>query len=197
MKKTQIIRITCLGFIFLAGLVVSGMAGKSPIRKVKPINQTQQQWVDSVLKSMSVDEKIGQLFMVRAHSDKGPDHVRSIKNLINTYKIGGLCFFQGTAEKQVELTNEYQKIASPVPLMISMDAEWGPAMRFKTGVVNFPKQMTMGAAQDNLIIYQFGRVVARELLRLGVHINFAPDVDVKNNPGNPVSDIRSFIENKY
>ncbi len=197
MKKTQIIRITCLGFIFLAGLVVSGMAGKSPIRKVKPINQTQQQWVDSVLKSMSVDEKIGQLFMVRAHSDKGPDHVRSIKNLINTYKIGGLCFFQGTAEKQVELTNEYQKIASPVPLMISMDAEWGPAMRFKTGVVNFPKQMTMGAVQDNRIIYQFGREVARELLRLGVHINFAPDVDVNNNPGNPVIGIRSFSENKY
>ncbi len=149
------------------------------------------------MKTMTMEEKIGQLFMVRAHSDKGPDHIRFIKHLISTYKIGGLCFFQGTAEKQVDLTNEYQKLASPVPLMISMDAEWGPAMRFKTGVINFPRQMTMGAVQDNRIIYQFGREVARELLRIGVHINFAPDVDVNNNPANPVIGTRSFSENKY
>ncbi|WP_287404366.1 glycoside hydrolase family 3 N-terminal domain-containing protein [Candidatus Brachybacter algidus] len=81
--------------------------------------------------------------------------------------------------------------------MISMDAEWGPAMRFKTGVVNFPKQMTMGAIQDNRIIYQFGKEVARELTRIGVHINFAPDVDVNNNVNNPVIATRSFSENKY
>ena len=123
--------------------------------------------------------------------------IHVIKNLITTYKIGGLCFFQGTAEKQIELINEYQKLASPVPLMISMDAEWGPAMRFKTGVVNFPKQMTMGAIQDNRIIYQFGKEVARELTRIGVHINFAPDVDVNNNVNNPVIATRSFSENKY
>lgn len=150
-----------------------------------------------MMQTMTLNEKIGQLFMVRAHSNKGPDHVKHVKNLITTYKIGGLCFFQGTVEKQIELTNEYQKLASPVPLMLSMDAEWGPAMRFKTGVVNFPRQMTMGAIQDNRIIYQFGREVARELLRLGVHINFAPDVDVNNNIKNPVIGTRSFGENKY
>lgn len=197
MKKRQFIRIISLGFIFLISIGVSGLPNKSDVKKAKPVVQTQLQWVDSMLRIMTIDEKIGQLFMVRAHSDKGADHVRSIRSLISTYKIGGLCFFQGTAEKQIELTNEYQKIASPVPLMISMDAEWGPAMRFKTGVVNFPRQMTMGAIQDNRLIYQFGREVARELLRLGVHINFAPTVDVNNNVNNPVIGTRSFSENKY
>ncbi|MCO5278353.1 MAG: serine hydrolase [Saprospiraceae bacterium] len=197
MKNKSIIKLLSLGFIMLACVAISGISAeqKPPVKGV--LLQSQQQWVDSIMKSMTLDEKIGQLFMVRAHSDKGADHIRSIKHLITTYKIGGLCFFQGTAEKQIELTNEYQKLASPVPLMLSMDAEWGPAMRFKTGVVNFPRQMTMGAIQDNRIIYQFGREVARELLRLGVHINFAPTVDVNNNVRNPVIGTRSFSENKY
>lgn len=154
-------------------------------------------WVDSMMAKMTLDERIGQLFMIRAYSDKGAEHTRSIKNLITNYKIGGLCFFQGTAGKQIELINEYQGMAQPVPLMISMDAEWGPAMRFKTGVVNFPRQMTMGAIRDNRLIYQFGVEVARELKRIGVHINFAPTIDVNNNINNPVIGTRSFSENKY
>ncbi len=198
MKGTQqYFKIIAFGIILLASMVVSGISNVSGVPVKRGPLQTQAQWADSMLLRMSIDEKIGQLFMVRAHSDKGADHVRYIKSLITTYKIGGLCFFQGTAEKQIQLTNEYQKLAAPVPLMISMDAEWGPAMRFKTGVVNFPKQMTMGAIQDNRIIYQFGREVARELTRLGVHINFAPDVDVNNNVNNPVISTRSFSENKY
>lgn len=195
--KKQYFKIIAIGFIFFGSVVVSGISNKSGVPVIKAPLQTQDQWVDSMLMRMTVDEKIGQLFMVRAHSDLGADHIRHVKNLITTYKIGGLCFFQGTAEKQINLINEYQKLASPVPLMISMDAEWGPAMRFKTGVVNFPKQMTMGAIQDNRIIYQFGREVARELTRIGVHINFAPDVDVNNNVNNPVIATRSFSENKY
>lgn len=194
--RQQFYKIIALGTILLASVVVTGLS-KSGVPVIKLPLQTQTQWADSVLQKMTIDEKIGQLFMVRANSDKGADHTRYIKNLITTYKIGGLCFFQGTAEKQIELINEYQKLASPVPLMISMDAEWGPAMRFKTGVVNFPKQMTMGAIQDNRIIYQFGKEVARELSRIGVHINFAPDVDVNNNVNNPVIATRSFSENKY
>ena len=196
-RKKEFFKIIAFGIIFLASIVVTGLSNSSSVQKVKLPVLTKDQWVDSIMKTMTIDQKIGQLFMVRAHSDKGADHIRSIKNLITTYKIGGLCFFQGTAEKQIELINEYQKLATPVPLMISMDAEWGPAMRFKTGVVNFPKQMTMGAIQDNRVIYQFGREVARELTRIGVHINFAPTVDVNNNVNNPVISTRSFSENKY
>lgn len=153
-------------------------------------------WADSVMQKMSLDDKIGQLFMVRAQSDKGKDHINEIKNLINEHHIGGLCFFQGTPERQVELTNEYQKL-STLPLMISMDAEWGASMRFKTGVISYPKQMTLGALQDNRLIFQFGQEVAKELLRLGVHINFAPVIDINTNMANPVIGNRSFSENKY
>ncbi len=153
-----------------------------------------QRWVDSVYNAMSEDERLGQLFMLRAHSDLGQDHVDKIKRLISQYRVGGLCFFQGTPEKQIALINEYQQLAGPVPLMIAIDAEWGLGMRMKESTISFPQQLMLGAIQDNHLIYEMGKEVARQLKAVGVHLNFAPVADVNNNPDNPVINTRSFGE---
>jgi beta-N-acetylhexosaminidase len=157
--------------------------------------QTQDQWVDSVLQSMTVEQRIGQLFMVAAYSNKTDKHVKEIDELIKKYNIGGLIFFQGGPVRQAQLTNHYQSLAR-VPLMIAMDAEWGLGMRLDS-VISFPKQMTLGAIQDNRNIYNMGKEIARQCRRLGVHINFAPSVDINSNPNNPVIGVRSFGEDKY
>jgi beta-glucosidase-like glycosyl hydrolase/CubicO group peptidase (beta-lactamase class C family) len=154
----------------------------------------EQQWVDSVFQSMTPDEKLGQLFMVAAYSN-GPESQQTvIDQLISTYNIGGLIFFQGGPVRQAQLTNRYQSLAK-VPLLIGMDAEWGLAMRLDS-TISYPKQMTLGAIQNNDYIYRMGAEVARQCQRLGVHINFAPVVDINSNPTNPVIGFRSFGENK-
>lgn len=155
----------------------------------------QQNWVDRTMQSLTPDERIGQLFMVAAYSNKDNAHKQYISNLIKKHKIGGLIFMQGTANKQISLTNHFQSI-SKVPLLISMDAEWGLSMRLKK-VPTFPKQLTLGAIQDNYLIQELGREIGRECKRLGVHVNLAPVVDVNNNPNNPVINDRSFGEDKY
>ncbi len=160
-------------------------------------HKKEQEWVDGIYNNMTEDERIGQLFMVRAHSDKGLEHEQSIERLIKDYHLGGLCFFQGTPEKQVELINKFQSKSKKVPIMIAMDAEWGLGMRFKSDGLSYPKQLMLGAIQDNHLIYEMGREVARELKRVGTHINFAPVVDVNNNPNNPVINDRSFGEDRY
>jgi len=153
------------------------------------------QWVEQTYNAMDLDQKIGQLFMVRAFSKGDKKHEESIEYLIRKHHIGGLCFFQGNPKKQVELTNRYQSM-SRLPMLVSIDAEWGLGMRFKDRAISFPRQMTMGAIRDNQLIYQFGAEVAKQLKAMGIHINFAPVVDVNNNPANPVINDRSFGESR-
>jgi beta-N-acetylhexosaminidase len=157
---------------------------------------TEKRWVDSVFQTLSEDEKIGQLVMVRAHSDRGADHVAQVEEFVRKYKVGGMCFFQGTPEKQLELTNRYQSLAK-VPLMVAIDGEWGLAMRMKESVLAFPKQMMLGAIQDNDLIYRMGEEIAKQCKRVGLTVNFAPDSDVNNNPRNPVIGYRSFGEDRH
>ncbi len=152
-------------------------------------------WVDSVFNTLSQDERIAQLIVVAAYSNRGPEHKQEIMKLIEEQKIGGLIFFQGGPGRQAKLTNDYQK-ASKVPLLIAMDAEWGLGMRLDS-TISYPYQMTLGAIQDNNLLYQMGAEVARHMQRAGVHVNFAPVVDVNNNPKNPVINFRSFGEDKY
>jgi beta-N-acetylhexosaminidase len=151
-------------------------------------------WADSVMKKMNVEERIAQLFMVAAYSDSRKQKPKEIITLIRKHKIGGLIFFQGGPVRQAKLTNYYQRI-SKVPLMISIDGEWGLAMRLDSTVA-FPRQMTLGAIQDDSLIYKMGREVARQCKRLGIHVNLAPVADVNNNPLNPVISTRSFGEDK-
>ncbi|HEY3386854.1 MAG TPA: glycoside hydrolase family 3 N-terminal domain-containing protein [Saprospiraceae bacterium] len=152
-------------------------------------------WVDSVFKSMSLDEKIGQLFIIRAHSDLGDDHVQSVLSQIKKYHVGGLCFFQGTPSKQATLTAQYQQ-TSKIPLMVSMDAEWGLGMRFKDKGLSFPRQLMLGAIQDVDALEKMGYAIGKQLLAIGVQVSFSPVADINSNPNNPVIGDRSFGEDR-
>lgn len=152
-------------------------------------------WVDSVFKKLSRKQRIAQMFMVRAHTDKGKAFEDSIAGVIRKEHIGGLVFFQGGPARQAALANRYQSI-SKVPLLISMDAEWGLGMRLDS-TQSYPYQLTLGAIQNNELIYQMGRQVALDFKRIGMQVNFAPVADINNNPKNPVIGIRSFGDNKY
>lgn len=164
---------------------------------VLPVDQAAQKaslWADSVMKKLSTDEKIGQLFMVSAYSNRDTSHTNEILKWIREYHLGGLIFFQGGPVRQAQLTNLYQNQAN-IPLMIAMDAEWGLSMRLDS-CVRYPKQMALGAVQNDSLIEKMGQALGKECRRLGVHINFAPVADVNNNSANPVINIRSFGESK-
>ncbi|WP_259015310.1 glycoside hydrolase family 3 N-terminal domain-containing protein [Emticicia fluvialis] len=165
-----------------------------PPDKSKDYLQTQGKWADSLLASMTLDEKVGQLFMMATYSNRTEKYYQQVENNIATYHIGGLIFFQGGPHRQARLTNRYQQL-SRVPLMIGIDAEWGLGMRLDS-VIDFPKQITLGAIQDNAYIERFGQEVGRQCQRLGIHINFAPSIDVNTNPDNPVINYRSFGESQ-
>ncbi|MET0391935.1 MAG: glycoside hydrolase family 3 N-terminal domain-containing protein [Chitinophagaceae bacterium] len=154
-----------------------------------------QAWADSVLASLSDDEKIAQLMVIRAHSNLGPDHVAKVASDIAKYNVGALCFFQGGPVRQANLTNYYQSIAK-TPLMVTIDGEWGLGMRLDS-VTKFPYQLTLGAQSNEDLVYRMGLAVGEQCKRLGVHVNYAPVVDINNNPANPVIGHRSFGEDKH
>jgi beta-glucosidase-like glycosyl hydrolase/CubicO group peptidase (beta-lactamase class C family) len=155
---------------------------------------SQNSWADSVLAGMSLEEKVGQLFMIATYSNRNERDYDLIREKIKKFHLGGLIFFQGTALEQARLTNSYQSI-SKIPLLIGMDAEWGLGMRLDN-TVSFPKQITLGAIANNELIEQMGFEIGSQLKRLGVHINFAPVADINTNPENPVINYRSFGESK-
>ncbi|MDE3125900.1 MAG: serine hydrolase [Bacteroidota bacterium] len=153
-------------------------------------------WVNHTFKKMSKKDRIAQLMIVRAHSNLGPEHVQAVTQLVQQYHVGGLCFFQGGPVRQALLTNYYQQIAK-TPLMICIDGEWGLGMRLDS-VLPFPRQLLMGAISDNAsLVYQFGKAVGEQCKRMGIQVNYAPVVDINNNPENPVINDRSFGEDKY
>jgi beta-N-acetylhexosaminidase len=173
-------------FLSLVAPVVSSAQYKS--------NLTVQQWTDSVFNSLSDDEKIAQLMVVRAHSNLGADHVAKVVNDIQKYNVGALCFFQGGPIRQANLTNYYQGMAK-TPIMVTIDGEWGLGMRLDS-VTKFPFQLTLGALSDENLVYRMGLAVGEQCKRIGVHVNYAPVVDINNNPNNPVIGYRSFGEDK-
>lgn len=164
------------------------------VDKEKERLKIRQRWVDSVYTNLSDTERIGQLFMVAAYSGGKDYNEARITDLVANRRIGGVIYMQGTAEAQARQTNKLQQMAQ-VPLLIGMDAEWGLGMRL-TGVKDYPRAMMMGASRDTALAYRMGRAVADQCRRLGVHINFAPVVDVNNNPNNPIINARSFGEDK-
>ena len=173
-------------FIFILFSVVSVAQKKS--------NLSQEVWVDSVYNQLSFDEKVGQLFMVAAYSNKDEAHNKSIDKLVEENKIGGLIFFQGGPVRQAKLTNRYQA-KSKVPMFIGIDAEWGLSMRLDS-TYRYPWNMTLGAVQDMKLIEKAGNQMAKQSKRMGIHFNFAPVVDINTNPKNPIIGNRSFGETK-
>lgn len=151
-------------------------------------------WVDSIYGQMTLEEKIGQLFMVAAYSNKDTTHTNAIEKLIRNQKIGGVIFFQGGPLRQANLTNRYQS-KSKVPLFVGIDAEWGLSMRLDS-TYRYPWNMTLGAIKDLKLIEKVGELMGKESKRMGVHFNFAPVLDINTNPKNPIIGNRSFGENK-
>ncbi|WP_299012343.1 glycoside hydrolase family 3 N-terminal domain-containing protein [uncultured Polaribacter sp.] len=181
-----------LTLLLIAFSVLSWAQRPDPLRTTD--FEKQDVWVDSILQNMSVDEKIGQLFMVQAYSNSDKKHEDFITELIAKYKIGGLIFMQGTPEKQAILNNKYQD-TTKLPLLIGFDGEWGLDMRLKN-TYRFPWNMTIGAIRDNNLVTQFGQHLGQHAKRMGIHINFAPVIDVNVNPENPIIGNRSFGESK-
>lgn len=161
----------------------------------QPNNRNAQaKWVDSVFNSLTNDQRIAQLMVIRAHSNLGPEHVAKVTEDIRKYNVGALCFFQGGPVRQAKLTNYYQEIAQ-TPLMVTIDGEWGLGMRLDS-VERFPYQLTTGAVKEENLVYRMGRAIGEQCKRIGVHVNYAPVVDINNNPNNPVIGFRSFGEDK-
>ena len=156
--------------------------------------QTPEKWVDSVYQQMSFNEKVGQLFMVAAYSNRDDKHLNELTNLVTSQHIGGVIFFQGGPGRQAKITNKLQAV-SKVPLFVGIDAEWGLGMRLDSTYV-YPWNMTLGAVTNNEIIEQMGQQMGEQAQRLGIHFMFAPVVDVNTNPLNPIIGNRSFGESK-
>ena len=158
----------------------------------------QEAWVDSVFRTLSPDEKIGQLMVVRLSTINSARQVifldSAVEAAVRQFNIGSICLFQGAPVKQASLVNYFQSIAR-TPILMTIDGENGVGMRLDS-VAGLPRQMMLGAVRDPDLIYRYGRWVGEQCRRLGIHVNYAPVVDVNNNPANPVINDRSFGENK-
>jgi beta-N-acetylhexosaminidase len=195
--------------IYFSGILMLGaFFGLSPENKYQPgefsfrlqridppfLRSVDEEWVDSVFNSLTMEERIAQLFMIDVYPRQDENHFHEIESLIRKFNVGGLIFFQGSPTQYVRLINRFQGIAK-TPMLIAVDAEWGLNMRIDS-TVKYPKQMMLGAIQDDRLLYDMGFQVAEQLKRLGIHVNFAPVADVNNNPDNPVINMRSFGEDR-
>lgn len=151
----------------------------------------EDRWVDSVFNSLTLEQKVGQLMNLRANQPN-KDFDAKIAEYIDRYNIGGVTFFRTDAELLLRQTNEWQSMAQ-TPLMIAIDGEWGLGMRINDGL-SYPYQMTLGAITNDSLISEMGRQIAEQCVRIGINVNFAPDIDVNNEPNNPVIGFRSFGE---
>ena len=148
-------------------------------------------WVDSVYNSLTTEQRVAQLICMRANQPSKPFY-EDVAKYIKKYNIGGVCFFRADAEAIIRQANDWQAMAQ-TPLMVSIDAEWGLGMRVNKAL-SYPYQMTLGAISDDQLIYEMGQQVAEQCKRMGIHVNFAPVVDVNSNPANPIIGMRSFGE---
>ena len=157
------------------------------------------QWVDSVFNSLTPDERIAQLVVMRASSQDGNGnpvmYTDAILRDVRQYNIGAICLFQGTPQQHANLLNAMNAIAK-TPVMVTVDAEWGLGMRMR-GVQNLPFQITLGALPDAELVYRVGAAMGEQCRRMNIHVNYAPSIDINNNPANPVIGARSFGEDMY
>lgn len=179
--------------VSLLFLIVLGIeAQEGPLMTEDSLAQSS--WVNERYSAMTLEEKIGQLFMISVASSQDKGSTDKLKDLIKEHGIGGVIFSTGGPQRQAKLTNEYQAI-SKLPLLVGMDAEWGLSMRLDSTYA-FPWNMTLGAIKDSTILEKVGYRIGLHAKRLGVHINFAPDIDVNIDPQNPIIGNRSFGEDR-
>jgi beta-N-acetylhexosaminidase len=189
----QIIFIVILLITFPAKLSTDDFSDKADFPF--PLNEVDELWVENTLRNMTLKERCAQLIVSSASSHDtaydGKSYQR-LKKLVNDFKVGGLIFFSGKLENQITLTNRLQELSS-VPLIISADYERGPGMRLKD-VISFPHNMALGATNDPQLTYLMGQYTAIVSRAIGVHMNFAPLLDVNNDYRNPVINIRAYAE---
>ena len=174
-------------------LIMNSLWAQTPAVLIKGQADSREceEWVEAHLKEMTLKEKIGQLFIHTVAPQVTEHNRKNIRDAVKEYKIGGLLFSGGELGNQVTLTNMAQEMAS-IPLLITFDGEWGLAMRLK-GTMSYPKNRVLGGIQENKLLYEYGKEVARQCREMGVHVNFAPVADVDNNPLNPVINTRSVV----
>ena len=182
--------------ICAVAVLTLAVSARSASRQPNLFNQVDQlamsHWVDSVFNSLSADARIGQL-IVAAVTPRSNDATRdAVRRLVTQNLVGGLIYEGSTIAEQAEVTNLAQSLAA-VPLMITIDGEWGLGMRLKE-VPNFQRNLILGALDDDMLLYEYGREVARQCRRMGIQVNFAPVLDVNDNPLNPVIGDRSYGE---
>lgn len=184
-------KIKCLLYIGMLVMVSLGASAQiSFLDKHIADTVACRRWVDNQMASMTLKQKIGQLFIHTVAPYTTQQNKQNIANAVKEYGIGGLLFSGGEVNKQVALTNYAQQMAA-IPLLITFDGEWGLAMRLKQ-TPSFPRNRVLGCIQNDTLIYEYGKEVARELKEIGVHVNFSPVADIDNNPKNPVINTRSF-----
>jgi beta-N-acetylhexosaminidase len=179
--------------IFFVVLIPS-YSHAQPKTNHKASNNARRKWVDDIYNRLTIEERIGQLFMVPAYSAERYNTKNAILRLIHARQIGGVIFMHGNPTVQAGLVNEFQQ-AADVPLFVATDAEWGVGMRLDS-VADLPKAMMLGAANDSDLAYRVGAMTAMQCKRLGIQIDFAPDADVNSNPMNPIVNARAFGEDK-
>jgi beta-N-acetylhexosaminidase len=183
-------------FFFYTILSISTFISPQYFSQYQPKNLNQkerekaQQWVDKTYKSLTQDEKLGQLFITALYTNKDQNHINFVRQLVNKEKIGGIILMQDNAAQEIDLVNEFQA-SSEVPLLIGMDAEWGLFQRI-AAAHKFPWAITLGAIQDDKLVYEMASTIANDAKRMGVNWDFAPVVDVNTNPSNPIIGNRSF-----
>ena len=182
--------IACIGTFF--ALVTLSTQAKNPYLLQTADRSAMEHWVDSVFETLSPKERIAQLLVITVRNSDTPQNRKTLQRLIQEQKIGGLLFDSGTAKDQANLTNYCQSL-SKVPLMVTLDGEWGLAMRL-SDTPRFPVNMMLGAVQNDSLLYEYGRAVGKQCKRMGIHVNFAPVLDINSNPRNPVIGKRSFGE---
>ncbi|MBR5728417.1 MAG: glycoside hydrolase family 3 protein, partial [Muribaculaceae bacterium] len=182
-------------FMLLATLALVGQAREpvQPNMLAKADQAAMEQWVEQTMATMSPRDRVAQLFVMAVSPRDNEGTKAAVRKLVETNKVGGLIYHESTIQDQVAITNYAQSLAS-IPLLLTIDGEWGVSMRLKNTPV-FPRNLFLGAIDDDKLLYEYGREVAREMRRLGLHVNFAPVLDVNDNPRNPVIGTRSFGEN--
>ena len=181
--------ISCI-LVFIFGCVGYLQAQFSPKNITKDLDKKAVKYADSVYAKLNMDERIGQLYIVALYTNKDQNYISGVRKLVEQERIGGIILMQDDAEQEIALVNEFQK-KSRVPMLFGMDAEWGLYQRIKTAH-KFPWAMTLGAIQDNNLVYEMASKIAEDVKKMGIYWNFAPVVDVNTNPKNPIIGNRSF-----
>lgn len=179
--------------ILAVGCLVAQVNKVTPTLYDKVDKEKMNHWVDSVFNRLTTEQKVGQLFSIIIAGNNTDGNKKRLASLVKNQHIGGILFSKVTIQDHAALTNYAQSLAD-VPLMVALDGEWGLAMRIQN-TTPWPRNMMLGAIQNDSLLYYYGLEVARQCVQMGIHVNFAPALDVNSNPRNPVIGYRSFGEN--